>query len=242
MIAERKAVENPNRIEETFNTYNFLPYTLVFYREDVEFILKTVHEVAPRCEIQIGQETLDSSIELPADIDRLAPKEKEKPQTYHSLYLHLVDPKQENTPDYLILEIAPSYYHLYLSDKNNASLLKLYEKLRRFLATKNVFKTFRNRIVDAVILAFDALIMSYIVFFQDIVDRALGFAFPEYLLLLIILLVNLIFVVPHGRNRYYFTTEKKVPYFARKKELLSITAAIVAISVVILMIIQNILG
>lgn len=235
-------MENPNRIEETYNTYNFLPNTLVFFREDVEFILKSVHSVAPRCEMQIGLESLEKSIELPADIDRLAPKEGEKPTAYHSLYVHLTDPKQETKPDYLILEISPSYYHLYLSDKNNASLLKLFEKFQQFLAKKNVFKTFRNRFVDFVIFGFDVLILSYIVALQDIIDRALGFTLPEYLLLLVILLVNLVFVVPHGKNRFYLTSENKVSYFAKKKENIFISATILCIGVVIFLIVKNILG
>jgi len=213
-------------IRESYYTFSFSPFMLTIFKEDLDYILSITTGLFQKVNIQIGKNVLEREINSKADINKLSSKDKQT--EYHCLYIYI-----QSGESYLIVDISPSTYNLFVSDSSDERLLKLYKAIKEVILNRNIYRFFKNKVVYSFVIVCDFFFLLYILFLKDVIERGISASIPDSLFLMFVLLVNIVFIVPHGKNKIYLLEESRVSVFVKNREVLLIGGIVLVIGVII---------
>ncbi len=229
-------------IRESFYTFSFSPFMLTLFKEDIKRIIEITKSDFPKVTIQIGQYTLEKEINEISDIEAIAKSNQKKLREYHCLYILVQTSPKETEKPYMIIDISPSSYNLFISDSEEKKLIALHAKIKEIMVNRNIYRFFKNKIINIFVLICDVFFVLYVLFLKDIIEKLINFRIPDTLFLLAALLVNIIFIVPHGKNKIYIQEEKKVSVFKKDRETIMIGGIIAVIGIILIFSILKLFG
>lgn len=227
-------------IRESYYTFSFSPFMLTLFKEDLIYILDITKGAFPKANVQIGKSVLEKEISNELDINELS--KKSNYAEYHCLYIYVQTTAEEHEKTYLIVDISPSSYNLFVSNSSDEKLLRLYREIKEVILNRNIYRFFKNKVVYTFVIVCDIFFLLYILFLKDVVEKLVNANIPDGLFLMFVLLVNIVFIVPHGKNKIYLNEESKVSIFAKNREVLLIGGIILVIGVIIFFNIMKLLG
>jgi hypothetical protein len=206
---------------------------LTLYREDILRLIEIVRPDYPDAVFQIGGYTLEHEISNSQDMEKIVKDDEFRQREYHCLNLIVqAKPWQKDQP-HMILDISPSSCNLYLSDPGELKLLNIYGEIKKIIEAGNIFRFFRKKIFNIVIIICDILFIIYLFFLKDLIEKAANRSIPDNLLLLSVLLINVIFIIPHGKNKIYLYERGKVNLFLKNRENFMFIGVLIVIMIFI---------
>jgi hypothetical protein len=226
-------------IHETFYTFSFMPFMLVLFLEDIIELVELKKNKAYKVIIQIGINSLDYNLNTVSGLAEIVKSDKMKQLEYHSFYIHIQSITGKKDEPYLIMDIAPTSYSFYQSDAFDPKLTEIGKKIKEIITKRNIYRIFRNRLIDTIIFICDLFFVFYILFLKDMLQKYFDLKLPDFLLLMLALLLNLIFIVPHGKNKIYLFDKNEVNFFKKNREVLFLSSLMGIIGLITLSIIIN---
>lgn len=220
--------------QESFYTFSFTPFMITLFKEDLVRLSELFKASFPIVKFEIGKKSLEYPLDKPDDLDMLSGSKESNRKEFHSLNIRAQSALDPETASYMLLDIDQTTCTICLSHTSSKTQQSIRQSLLGILSRRNSYSFIKNQRMETIFIILDSLLVIYLLFLKDAVDRRFSFTMPDSVLFLTAVFLNIVFLIPHGKNKIYLCYEKTIPFIRKNREIICLILAYSIIGIIIL--------